>query len=49
MIEDIMKAISDSLKYIQYNSGKHVEGLKETTYKSLFEILDNTIKQVKEL
>lgn len=49
MIENVMKDISDSLKYMQDNSGKQVEGLKETTYKSLFEIRDNSIKQVKEL
>jgi uncharacterized protein YukE len=49
MIEDYKKDINTSLKEIQENTGKQVEGLKGETQKSLKELQENTSKQVKEL
>ena len=47
MIEDFKKDINNSLE-IQENTGKQVEVFKEKTQKSIKEILEDTIKQVKE-
>jgi hypothetical protein len=49
MIEDFLKDINNSLKYIQENTGKQLKALKEETQKSLKELQENTTKQVKEL
>ena len=49
MIENSKKAINNSLKEIQKNTGKQVEAIKEETHKFLKEIQENTNKQVKEL
>ena len=41
MIEDFLKDINNSLKYIQENTGKQLKALKEETQKSLKELQEN--------
>ena len=48
MVEDI-KDFNNSLKEIQENTAKQVEGLKEEAQKSLKEMQENMTKQVMEL
>jgi hypothetical protein len=48
MIENIQKDKNNSLKEI-YNIGTQIEAFKEETQKSLKELQENTIKQVKEM
>ena len=48
MIEDFKKDINNSLKEIQENTGKYLEGLKEDTQKNPLKNY-RKIKQVKEL
>jgi uncharacterized protein YukE len=45
----LKKDINNSLKEIQENTGKQVEGLEDETQKSFKELQENTAKQVKEL
>ena len=49
LVEDFKTDINNSLKEIQENMAKQVEGLKEEGQKSLKELKENTTKQVKEL
>jgi hypothetical protein len=46
--EDFRKDINNSLKDIQWDTGKQVEALKKERQKSLKELQENTAKQVKE-
>jgi chromosome segregation ATPase len=49
LVEDFKKDINNSLKEIQENMTKQVEGLKEEAQKSCKELQKNTAKQVKVL
>ena len=44
LIEDFKKDINNSLKEMQENTAKQVEGLKEEAQKSLKELQENTTK-----
>jgi DNA anti-recombination protein RmuC len=46
LIEEFKKDINNSLKKIQENTAKQVEGLKEEAQKSLKELQENTAKEV---
>jgi hypothetical protein len=46
LLDDFKKDINNSLKEIQENTAKQVEGLKEEAQKSLKELQENTAKQV---
>jgi esterase/lipase len=49
LVEDFKKEINNSLKEIQEDTVKQLEGLKEEAQKSLKELQENTTKQVMEL
>jgi Tfp pilus assembly PilM family ATPase len=49
LVEDFKKEINNSLKQIQENTAKQVEGLKEEAPKSLKGLQENTAKQVEVL
>ena len=49
LVEDFKKEINNSLKEIQEDTVKQLEGLKEEAQKSLKEVQENTSKQVMEL
>jgi hypothetical protein len=45
LVEDFKKGINNSLKEIQENMAKHVEGLKEEAQKSLKELQVEALKE----
>ena len=49
LVEDFKKGINNSLKEIQENTAKQVEGLKEEAQKSFKELQENTAKQVEDI
>jgi hypothetical protein len=49
IIEDFKKDINNSLKEIQENTGTQVGALKDKTQKSIKELQEYKIKQVKEM
>jgi DNA anti-recombination protein RmuC len=49
LVEDFKKENNNSLKEIQKNMTKQVEGLKEEAQQSLKELQENTAKQVEAL
>jgi predicted nucleic acid-binding Zn-ribbon protein len=49
LVEEFKKDIKNSVKEIQKNRAKQVEGLKEEAQKSLKELQENTTKQMMEL
>jgi hypothetical protein len=48
LVEDFKKEINNSLKQIQENTAKQVEGLKEEAPKSLKGLQENTAKQAED-